>query len=69
MLNAKDVKKRIGHIRSFLASLLQTNGNNMMQNEYPIIPQTGTGMPINIEYELCETVSQLIDLEIAQKLS
>ena len=63
------MKKRMGHIRSFLASLLQTNGNKMMKNEYPIIPQTGTGMPINIEYGLCETVSQFIDLEMAQKLS
>jgi len=34
-----------------------------------MIPQTGTGTPINMEYGLCETVSQLIDLEMAQKLS
>ena len=34
-----------------------------------MIPQIGTGTLKIMEYWLCETVSQLIDLEMAQKLS
>jgi len=44
------MKKRTGHIFCFCASLFQANGRNNKKNEYPMIPQTGTGMPIKIEY-------------------
>ena len=35
---------------------------------YPITPQIATGMLSMMAYGLCETVSQLIALEMAQKL-
>jgi len=39
------------------------------KKEYPTTPHTGTGTSKNIDKELCETISQLIDFDTAQKLA
>jgi hypothetical protein len=50
------------------ASSLLASGKNSKKNIYPNMPQTGTGKVRNMEYGLCETVSQFMALEMAQKL-
>jgi hypothetical protein len=67
-LKPNETKKRSVQIGFFSSLYFQAIAKKRRKKVYPIIPQTGTGTPRNIEYGLCETVSQLIDLEIAQKL-
>ena len=57
-----------GHRICLLADLLAAIEATSENKKYPKIPQMGTGTFIKIEYELWETVSQLIALEMAQKL-
>ena len=57
-----------GHRRCRLASLFAAIEVNNKNKKYPTTPQTATGKPKKMEYGLWETVSQLIALEIAQKL-
>ena len=47
----------------------QEKSRRKKKKEYPTIPHTGTGTPNNMEYGLCETVSQFNDRDMAQKLS
>ena len=68
MQKARDMKMSRGHRRCLLAALLAAIEANSKNKKYPTMPQTGTGKPSKMEYGLWETVSQLIALEMAQKL-
>jgi hypothetical protein len=43
-------------------------GKKSRKKVYPMTPQIGTGTSKKMENRLCETVSQLMALEMAQKL-
>jgi hypothetical protein len=55
-------------IRTLAALLLPAKNNKINIKEYPRIPQIATGIFSMIAYGLCETVSQLIARDMAQKL-
>ena len=67
-LKASDNQNIRGQIRTLPFSLLPEYGSNIRMSAYPITPQTATGRLKKIAYGLCDTVSQLKALEIAQKL-
>lgn len=68
-LKIRATHKSSGQIRLRLVGTLRFALNRMRKNVYPITPHTGTGNPKNTEYGLWDTVSQLIEREMAQKLS
>ena len=63
-----EIKKRSVQIGFFSSLNFHAIGKKSRKKIYPMIPHTGTGTPRKTEYALWETVSQLMDLEIAQKL-
>jgi hypothetical protein len=60
--------KTSDQMRLFFASLNPAAAINKVIPTYPMPPQTATGKPIKTEKGDCETVSQLNELEMAQKL-
>jgi hypothetical protein len=67
-LKARDNHKIRDQIRSLPSSLFPENGSNNKMKLYPTTPQTATGRFKIRAYGLCDTVSQLRALEMAQKL-
>jgi hypothetical protein len=63
-----DIKKRKGKKLIFLFFKSRHVINKNKNKTYPIIPHTATGTSKNIAYLLCETVSQFMLFDIAQKL-
>ena len=59
---------KVGHIRVWGGRKRQDAINKSKKVVYPSRPQTGTGTFKKMEYGLWDTVSQLMALEIAQKL-
>jgi hypothetical protein len=68
MANIADIKKRKGKKTIFLFLVSRQVKNKNKNKTYPIIPHTATGTFKNMAYLLCETVSQFILFDIAQKL-
>jgi hypothetical protein len=60
---------KLGQIRFRSIKVFLEKKSRARKKEYPQTPHTGTGTSNKIEYGLCDTVSQLMDREIAQKLS
>jgi hypothetical protein len=67
-LKASDNQNIKDQIRFWQVSLLPVNVRSIKMKAYPITPQTANGRFKKIAYELCDTVSQLRALEMAQKL-
>ena len=64
---ARAIKIKKDQIRPSLPFCCHANGSSNKNSVYPITAQMGIGI-IKIEYGDWDTVSQLIALEIAQKL-